>query len=624
MLLSRAVTWICSSWRVRPRLRSLWALGLIAAFLLPEGVRAEPQPPAASSGPNRSQSELFERSLQVALEALSLYGPLDDPEALARVAEIGYAIVAASGFTQVPITFYLIDMPEPNAFALPGGQVFLTRGMLQLGLGNDALAALLGHEIAHVVLQHGVRMERRATLFQALTQALVLGVMIHASQSSDGPRPGEVPDPYGIERSGSGKGDLVTGSYAAGLIVSELLLRSYSREFEDEADREGQRWAAQAGFSPEGAKELMQVLGSRLPEPSKEYGYWRTHPFFEERITAARARATELKPGSPRETAEVRERTQKLLLELASKSAARALRTPEDPRRGSRPETALRGHRLTREELLRQAALTAWPRGPEAERLRRDRWQALRENHLSLQPSGRDWGRLGERLDREIAEVASLDPSSALLVELRQERATLESERKEFEARAVEIWRSGVFETGFLERFLSNYPDHPEVPAVALALGEAYGRSGRLAESVERLLQAWNHPAGGEAARTAEAALRRLAPRLEDLVALAELAAQERDLELRDAARQRLAEKAETYTDLSAGRIFLDRYPESPLAPLVTERLYRLAENLYGEIVLYQSIGDSTRAIERIQKILNEAPSSPAARRLLERVVLPG
>jgi predicted Zn-dependent protease len=597
--------------------RKVWLVSALLLLLFSDRLKGQD---AGASKPPPSTSELFERSLQVALEALNFYGAYDDPPALRRVAEIGYRIAAASGFSQVPITFFLIDMPEPNAFALPGGQVFVTRGMLGLHLGDDALAALLGHEIAHVVFRHGVRMERRATLLQLLSQALVLGAMLQASQSSPGPRPGEVPDPYGLERTGSSRSDLLMGTYAASLIVSELLLRSYSREFEDEADREGQRWAALAGFCPDGARELMEVLRTRLPEPSKEYGYWRTHPYFEERVTAAEARSPELKRGEPKDTAEFRERTQRQLLELAPQGARSIPKIRSAP---DRPERNLRAPQLTREQLLREAALTSWPRGAEADRLRRERWRERREAFHSRPPSHRDWGKLLAELDRELAEVTALDPTSALVATLQAERQVLEQERRDFQPRALEIWKAGVWETGFLERFLSNYPESPEAAGVALALGEAYARSGRFAESVQAFLRAQQVSGEEPLRKAAEEALRRLAPQLTDLVALGELSEAASDPELRELATERLRNLASSYTDLSSGRKFLERFPNSPLLPTVTERLYRLADNLYGEVVLYQSLGDSTRAIERIQRILNEAPDSPAAQKLLERVVLP-
>jgi predicted Zn-dependent protease len=242
-------------------------------------------PAASAAGTGNPGADLFGKSLEAAVEAVRVYGSWDEPLELRRIAEIGYRVAQESGFREFPISFYLIELAEPNAFALPGGHVFVTRGMVAIGLGDDELAALLGHEIAHVVRKHGVRMERRATLLNVLSQAALIGVMLTESKSDSRPD-SRLPYPYGLERDPS-SGNTVTGAYAAGMILSELLLRSYSRDFEDEADLDGQGWAASAGFAQDGTEKLMAVLGSRLPD-SKEYGYWRTHPFFEQRLAAAR------------------------------------------------------------------------------------------------------------------------------------------------------------------------------------------------------------------------------------------------------------------------------------------------------------------------------------------------
>ena len=116
-------------------------------------------------------------------------------------------------YTDFPFTFHLIDMPEPNAFALPGGQIFVTRGMLDLGLTDDMLAALLGHEAAHVVFGHFTSMQRRATLMNVLSQALLVGVIIGAAKGGgahgDTPTgPYRSPEPYdnGAGRAGAGGG----------------------------------------------------------------------------------------------------------------------------------------------------------------------------------------------------------------------------------------------------------------------------------------------------------------------------------------------------------------------------------------------------------------------------------
>jgi hypothetical protein len=117
--------------------------------------------------------------------------------------------------------------------------------------------------------------------------------------------------------------------------------------------------------------------------------------------------------------------------------------------------------------------------------------------------------------------------------------------------------------------------------------------------------------------------LRNVAPSLDQLTALAELAAQDQDAELAALADRRLKELATTYSDLAAGAAYLQRFPDGDHVEAVAARLDVLAENLYGEVLLYQSVGDHVRAIERIQKILTHAPSSPAAQKLLDKVVLP-
>jgi len=563
-------------------------LALAAALaLLPSSARAV--------DPN---VELFEKSLQAAAEALRVYGSWDEPAQLARVAEIGYRVAQEAGYRDYPLSFYLIDLAEPNAFALPAGQVFVTRGLIALGLTDDELAALLGHEIAHVVNRHGVRMERRATLLNVLTQAAVLGVMLSADRGSR-PDP-RLPYPYNVDPQGSESADLITGTYATSLILGELLLRSYSRDYEDEADRDGQRWAAAAGYAVGGTAKLMEVLGSRIPD-SKEYGYWRTHPFFDQRVAAARIRAKTVEPGVAKPTAEFRSWSQREILELGSGLAAKppAARTVES------------------------AALTAWPRGAEAERLRLERLHRLREETLARIPVSRDYGKLLAAYDRELDEMAAFEPSVTTFAALREERSTLSLEATGLLPQAQEIWRGGVYETGFLETYLSNWPQAGEAPAIALALGDAYSRTGRQADAVTMYLRA-EQAAGTEPAVLAGRGLRALAPRLDHLTALAELAGQVQDPDLATAARGRLGSVAASYSDISVGAAYLERFPDGEHAAAVAGRQNLLAENLYGEILLYQGIGDHLKAIDRMQKILTYAPTSPAAGKLLERVVLPG
>ncbi len=600
---------------------------LLALLPLPSAAAGEPAP-APRQLPTPGE-ELFQKSLEAASQAVQVYGAWDSPEALARVAGIGYRVAKEANYTEFPFSFYLADMAEPNAFALPGGQIFITRGMFELGLNDDALAALLGHEITHVVKHHGTRLERKAMLLNILSQAVLVGVAVAADKNRAAPP--NVPDPYGYYNTRDRpEGNLVFGSYAASIILSELLLRSYSRDYEDEADMEGQRWASAAGFATDGTVQLMELLGSRLPDSSREYGYWRTHPFFDLRVLAAKARRPELRSGAERSADDFRSQTQAALLAFEDKIETEE--KPEKPGAGERrpdqrsaPGDGPELHPVvTARELLHQAALTAWPVGPAAEGLRTERLHAARDREIRARVSGaRDYGRVLAIYDREIGTLAGLTPESPTLASFRAERAALAKECDELRPAAVATWKSAVFGTPFLEVFLSNYPDSPEAPAVHLALGQAYAQLARQADAVEQFLAAWKADPAGVSGEGARRGLKNLAPALDQLTALAELAAQDQDPDLRRAAEERLARQAASYSDIADGAAYVANYPSGAYVEAVTLRLNALAEGLFGEVLLYQSVGDQMKAMDRIQRILTHAPLSPAATRLMAKIALP-
>ena len=583
-----------------PRVSSAdWKRGLVWTLLL-VFVSALLTPAEAQTISNK---KLFGQSLEAAFQALQQYPALEDPEQQERVADIGYRLAAQSDYRDFPFSFYLIDMPEPNAFALPGGHIFVTRGMLALGLDDDMLACLLGHEIAHVTEKHGTRMKRRATLLNILSQALLLGVMIGADGGPENPR-----DPYGIDRSGSRRGSLVQGAAAAGVVVSELLLRNYSRDFEDEADVEGQRLAAAAGYDPDGARKLWELMNQRIP-PSRKYGYWRTHPFSDQRMRAARARAEELKILEPKPEQDYRAETQKVLLAFRPE-----LKSPPKPlEKADEPDI---GH------FLEMAALTAWPKGPRSENLRLAALHRRRDAVMVKNESERDYGALIRAYRAEIETVRRLDSETAFLTVLEGELNGLRESVDEIYPKALEIWQGEIYQTSFLEVFLSNYPTADVVPEVALALGNAYSRLGRTDDSVRQYLRATTAGPETEAGRRALLGLRNLAPILDQLVSLERLSNEIDDVELRSLSQTRLGEIAGEYEELANGAEYLRKFPEGSYADVVRERLEDLAQNLYGEVVLYQGLGDHVKALERIQQILTYAPDTPAAEALRERAVL--
>jgi hypothetical protein len=648
-----------------------------------------PQTPQTGQTPQITvgDEKLMTESMKAVVEGLQEFGAYDNPAQLARVNRIGYELAQHADFYKYPFTFTLIDMAEPNSMAFPAGQIFMTRGMLDaIGPDDDMLACVLGHEIGHVIKEHYLHLSRRAMLMSVLGNLLVAGVLI--SSAKNPPKTG-VEGPYD-PRVGydPGGGNRVQGAAAASLIVSELMLRSYSRDNEDEADQVGQRLAAAAGYNPDGIERLWRMMESRAPQ-IREYGYLQTHPFALERMRAGQARKGSWSIQQQLSADRFRQRTQEVLVAFAQRQRVKdAMEPPKKPQqpegqgRRDRPADALKSPR-TVSELVTQMALATWPLGKTADAIRLARLHQFRDAKLASCPGptlgasgelpapapettpgdtggrrrgggggGRgggeraggmriaripgmeagacapelhDYGAVVRAYRKELAEVQSLDPMGPmppLAPVLNAEIGELETQRRALYPHSLEIWRAGVYETAFLVAFVSNFPDSPEVPKVALALGDAYSRTGNETEAVTQYLTAWRAAPESAYGKRAAAGLRNLTPNLKELAALQELASQEQDPELTKMARERLAKLSHTYDDVANGAEYLRRYPAGEYVVPVIDRLNVLADNLYGEVVLYQGFGDHTKAMERINKILTNAPLSPAAEKLRDRVVL--
>ena len=166
-------------------------------------------------------------------------GAYPDPALQAYVTEIGLKLLSVSETPNVPYTFTIIDSDDVNAFALPGGYVHVTRGLLALANSEAELAGVLAHEIGHVVARHSA--QRYSRSITVGLGAAVLGAVASAA---------------GLP---AGVGDLTA-------LGAQAYLQSYSREQELEADMLGVRYLTDAGYEPRAMATFLEVLNdySRL------------------------------------------------------------------------------------------------------------------------------------------------------------------------------------------------------------------------------------------------------------------------------------------------------------------------------------------------------------------------
>ena len=97
--------------------------------------------------PSKTEAELGRAEAEKVARSM---GIVDDPALTAYVQAIGVRLAVHASLSDVPYRFQIVDMPEPNAFALPGGYVYVSRGLLALVNSEDELAGVIGHEIGHI------------------------------------------------------------------------------------------------------------------------------------------------------------------------------------------------------------------------------------------------------------------------------------------------------------------------------------------------------------------------------------------------------------------------------------------------------------------------------------------
>lgn len=194
---------------------------------------------------------------------------IDDPELIKRVETVGKAVAKVATEKEIPATygkstvakfeytFKIIDDKDVNAFALPGGYVYVNKGLLDYVHSDDELAGVLAHEIAHVAHHHAMQLMK-------VQQKQMLGMAAAVLA--------------GAALGGSGS-DLSSLAYAANLI-NIARMSDYGQKAETDADRTAVALLAETKYNPVGMLTFMERLAvDEARKPNIEYGIFRTHPY---------------------------------------------------------------------------------------------------------------------------------------------------------------------------------------------------------------------------------------------------------------------------------------------------------------------------------------------------------
>ncbi len=262
-----AAQWITVGPRTRRRRSALRGLALAAALAFAAAGCATNPVTGKSDFVMLSESQEIEMGREADPEIRREFGVYDDPALSAYVQRVGAELAAKSHRTDLVYRFTVLDSPDVNAFALPGGYIYITRGLLAYLNSEAELAAVLGHEIGHVTARHSVRQISAA-------QAAGVGYTI-----------GAIFLPELRTQSAQQLFD----------VLGTSLIRGYGRSHELEADRLGAEYLARTAYDPDAMIEVIAVLKNQElaetqiasaegREPRVYHGLFATHPSNDQRL----------------------------------------------------------------------------------------------------------------------------------------------------------------------------------------------------------------------------------------------------------------------------------------------------------------------------------------------------
>ncbi len=192
------------------------------------------------------------------------YNPYHRQEATMYLNVLGQTLAQASDLPETfgGYHFSILDSEEINAFAAPGGLIFVTRGMLRCCKHEDAVAAVLAHEIGHVQFKHGLQAIQKSRVNAALTT-----IALEGGKSFGGEKLAQLTEVFE---------DSLTD------ITTTLVKNGYSRSFESQADAAAVVILRRVGYNPQGLVDMLKVMEGRLTPGGADFA--KTHPAPKDRI----------------------------------------------------------------------------------------------------------------------------------------------------------------------------------------------------------------------------------------------------------------------------------------------------------------------------------------------------
>jgi len=214
-----------------------------------------------------SQQQEVQMGVEYAQQINAQLPIIQDPELNRYINVLGDSIARLTSRRDLDWHFFIVDARDVNAFAVPGGFVYVNRGLIERADQMDELAGVLGHEIGHVVRRHTVKQMEKA---QGANVGVTLACILTGVCNSQ-----------------------VAG--AAINVAGGALFARFSRQDEAEADNEGFNNVVRAGISPVGMVTMFQkLIAERKSRPAGVEAWFITHPLEEDRIAAIQARINQI------------------------------------------------------------------------------------------------------------------------------------------------------------------------------------------------------------------------------------------------------------------------------------------------------------------------------------------